>query len=351
MAVSFFRSLVLLYLFLLFSVEARADLCFSPADAQGAYERADAIILVEKQQGILKVLRSWKTQLPKHAVIFTSSDSKGLSGKGFIFNYSIEEGTRHILFLRRDRKNPEAFRTTSCSWNIHSGEKRYHEMLQWLDLLVSCGCLQGEPYERADAIIHARVLRRFTQEFAEVEVLHSWKSEMPKNFMVQTADHRPECGYPIQQGKTYLLHLKRRPSGFLTNICSGNPEQGNIYNLIRKYEYRLRISCGCSKSKNGVYSDADSVIHAKVRRRIVKGAQEFAEVEVLDSWKSEVPKILTVQTSAPRPECGYPVQEGETHLLHLKRGQTGFSTNICSENPLPHELNHLINVYNRTEIW
>jgi hypothetical protein len=187
------------------------------------YEKVHAVALLRGRgrNGEIEVLRSWKMQLPKNIIIFKDPF------KDMPERYLIKDRRTHILFLYRVKEIKDAFRVAPCAGNDGFFREKDNEIIKWLDRRTSCGCSQDEktPYHRADAIVYAKVLQRITknrQEFARIEVLKSWKSKMPKTFIVQTVDHRRKCGYPIQEGHSYLLHLKQSQTELSTNICSGN---------------------------------------------------------------------------------------------------------------------------------
>ena len=95
----------------------------------------------------------------------------------------------------------------------------------------------------------------------------------------------------------------------------------------------VRVSaCRCQEpSPQSAYAHADAV--AMVRVEEVSNLPDevsLAGVDVLQAWKSELPKALSIFTGE---DCAYPLKKGRTYLLYLRRSKEGeFGTYRCRGN-------------------
>jgi len=98
------------------------------------------------------------------------------------------------------------------------------------------------------------------------------------------------------------------------------------------------VACRCSNpGPRRAYASADAVVWVKIKA-VEQVQEEVArmETEVLQSWKSKVTEgsnVLAVFSMTS--ECPYVGQEGETHLLYLKRFNDpleGLWTDSCMGN-------------------
>jgi hypothetical protein len=106
------------------------------------------------------------------------------------------------------------------------------------DILASaCECAKLDAqgfYDRADAVIHAevmRIVRKDTKRYVEMEIDKVWKAVdawkttgVPRRLYVFTGDVRRNCEhYPVPVYGYTIMYLRRdKNGGFSTNACSGN---------------------------------------------------------------------------------------------------------------------------------
>lgn len=192
-------------------------------------------------------------------------------------------------------------------------------------------------YDNADVVVTGLkkgVSKTADGSFWEVEVLRTWKSEMPipTNILV--------LGRIYGEGAS-LLYLTRR-DGILRVMGCGASLHESFPNYSSRSKWLERISaCHCpSYDAQGWYDHADAVVDAKVESIVEKGAERFAHLKIEVFWNPEsLPRKLTVRTEDNiHTNCGYPVEQGRGYLLYLRRDETGqFSTDFCSGNLDPSE--------------
>jgi len=106
------------------------------------------------------------------------------------------------------------------------------------------------------------------------------------------------------------------------------------------------MACRCANpGPKRAYAGADAVVWVKIKAvEQVREDMARMETEVFQSWKSKVTEDMDILTVfSETVVCPYVGQEGETHLLYLKRSSSlseefragkpeGFWTNNCMGN-------------------
>jgi hypothetical protein len=92
------------------------------------------------------------------------------------------------------------------------------------------------------------------------------------------------------------------------------------------------FACRCEEpGPRTAYARADSVVMFKVTTvATLPGDVTRADGEVLQAWKSSVPRALSIYSGE---DCLYPMTRGATYLLYLKRSKEGeYGTYRCRGN-------------------
>lgn len=91
-------------------------------------------------------------------------------------------------------------------------------------------------------------------------------------------------------------------------------------------------ACRCQEpGPSAAYKRADAVADIRIDEvSVLEGDITQARAEVLQSWKSVLPRSLSVYTGE---DCMYPLAKGNRYLLYLKRDDQGrFGTYVCRGN-------------------
>ncbi|MDR3324291.1 MAG: hypothetical protein LBS89_08835 [Zoogloeaceae bacterium] len=150
---------------------------------------------------------------------------------------------------------------------------------------------------------------------------------------------RVDSRYPLKEGDTGLMYLRRDQTGvYTTHVCSGNSLQGGYHWRLafeRKQAANARNLCEPTKMEmQSAYDRADLVVYAKIERIVRKGLKWYADLNIRKSWKTgAVQRDVRISIGDAREDCGYYPVPGMTHILYLRRDKSGaFSTDAYSGN-------------------